>query len=234
MMQHFLRHTSLLLFGSLVFICSAHSQSNSTSAKSGALLSTGYDPVAQSRATLRSLYNLKETAIWVSIEHRLFEPIKPGETEGAVVDRLIGNDALGNALKSDGRIEKNLSQLLSSKLASNYSVKTVDWKVAPYRIFLRSRIIQSLNMYGKNMFEVYTELDVQEFATSNSGLNDFMFVSRYYGQAFTSTKEGIEGGLYESLDKSLEGLGDELKKAKAYCERDVCLLPKGSLRGFNR
>lgn len=192
-----------------------------------------FDPVAQRDAQLKSLFNVRATSVSIDIDYRFFEPIKPGESMDSVRDRMVvGRSPIDAALQYDGRITKNLASLLSTRLSERFSVRTVDWKSAPYQIRLRARINQSLDLYGANMFEARIYLEVQEFATANSGLQSFVTVSTFLGQTFARTKEGVEGMVYEGMDKAVEEWAKELEIAKTHCGKVSCQVPTNAIRMY--
>ena len=194
-----------------------------------------FDPISMRNAQLKSLFNVRSASVSVEIDYRFFEPIKPGESADSVRDRMtVGRLPMDAALQYNGAISKNLESILSAKMLARLKVQTIDWKTAPYRVKARARIVQSLDLYGANMFESQMYVDVQEFSTANSGLQGFTTVSTFVGQAFAKSKDGVEGILYESLDQAVDAWSREAANATLHCERASCRVRASDTRNFSR
>ena len=179
------------------------------------------------------LFNVRAASISIEIDYRFFEPIKPGESIESIQERMmIGRSPIDAALQYDGRITKNLTSLLSARLADRFSIRTLDWKSAPYQVRLRALINQSLDLYRANMFETRIYIDVQEFATANSGFQSFVTVSTFFGQTFSKTKEGVEAMLNEGMDMALDQWERELAAAKKNCGNGSCELPASAIKTY--
>ena len=192
-----------------------------------------FDQVAHSDAQLKSLYNVRIASVSIDIDYMFFDPIKSGESYESVRDRMVfDRSSIDAALQYDGRISKNLTSLLSARLAERFSIRTIDWKSAPYKVRLRAHINQSLDLNGANMFVTRLYLDVQEFATANSGFQSFVTVSTFLGQTFARSKEGVEGMLNEALDKVLDEWARKLEIAKKHCAKASCQVPASAIKTY--
>ncbi len=64
--------------------------------------------------------------------------------------------------------------------------------MAPYRAWVNIRIVQQLDIYGKNTFEILLDIDFQEAATTRTGHEGFMSVYHFNGQTFANSKGEVE------------------------------------------
>lgn len=183
-----------------------------------------YDPVEHRNSQLKSVFNCREASIFVHVDSRFFDPLKPGESVETKLRSgpLNGGDEIDRSLGYEGQVPKKVETLLSSLLDKNLSIRTVDWKVAPYKFNVTVRVSQLLDLYGKNMFEVSLLIELKESATTRSGFKGFADVGRFEGQTFADSKSGVEGMIYSSLDKAFKSLLTEVEIAKKHCINDIC------------
>ncbi|UUZ63838.1 hypothetical protein LP417_32260 [Polaromonas sp. P1-6] len=139
------------------------------------MTAAAYDPIEYRNSQLRSVFNVRMAAISVFINTTFFDPMKPGESLERKLrsSPLGGGDEIDKSLEYNGRVLRTIETLLSSKLEKSLSIRTVDWKVAPFQIAVNVRINQMLDLYGKDMFQIRFSLDLQELATARSGFNGF-------------------------------------------------------------
>jgi len=185
-----------------------------------------YDPVEHRNSQLKSVFNCREASIFVLVDSRFFDPLKPGESVEAKLRSgpLGGSDEIDKSLGYKGQVPQRVETLLSNLLHQNLSIRTVDWKVAPYRFNVSVRVNQLLDLNGKNMFEVRLLIELSEAATGRSGFKGFANVGRFDSQTFADSKGGIEGMIYSALDKAFESLLAEVDRAKKYCVSGACAI----------
>lgn len=176
------------------------------------------------KSVLKSLFNAKEACVSVSINSRFFDPLKKGESleERRKRSPLLSEDEVDKSLSVGGRVSSNITALLSDKLQKNFSIKTVDWRVAPYRVQVNARVIQGLNIYGNNLFEIVLDIDFQEAATTRTGLTDFMSVFHFHVQTFANSKGEVESQIYAALDKAIKSMRKTFSEANEYCASASC------------
>src|SRR3546814_1598861 len=98
---------------------------------------------------------------------------------------LVGaGDEVDKSFAYGCRVQSNLNSLVSDQLQKRFSIKTVDWRVAPYQTRVDVSLRQGLDVYGDNTFAVLLDIDFQEAATRRTGKTGFMSVYHSNGQSF--------------------------------------------------
>jgi len=177
------------------------------------------------KSVLKSVFNAKETSISVSIDTRFFDLLKKGETleEHMIRSPLVGaGDEVDKSFAFDGRVQSNVASLASDKLQNRFSIKTVDWRVAPYQTKVNVSVRQGLDIYGDDIFEVLVDIDFQEAATTRTGKAGFMSVYHFQGQSFAKSKAEVESQVYVALDKAIDEMQKVISQAAEYCTGAAC------------
>ena len=132
---------------------------------------------------------------------------------------MVTGDDVDKSLDYDGRVPKNLVTLLSDKLEKRLSIKTVDWKDAPYRFDVIARVTQAIGMYGDNIFDIRMDIELQELATIRSGKTGFMPVRRFRGSYPAKSKVKVETKIYATVDKVIEKIQKISSESIEYCAK---------------
>lgn len=177
------------------------------------------------KSVLKSVFSAKETSIVVSINTRFFDLLKKGETleEYMRHSTLMGaGDEVDKSFAYGGRVQNNLNSLVSDKLQKRFSIKTVDWRVAPYQTKVDVSVRQGLDIYGDNTFEVLLDIDFQEAAITRTGKTGFISVYHFHGQTFAGSKGEAESQVYAALDKAIDAMQKVISQADEYCAGGAC------------
>jgi len=180
------------------------------------------------KSVLKTIFNAhaKEAYISTFIDNRIFDcpRLKKSEPLEDQIKRLFEKDEIDKSLSIGGRVSSNLSTLLSDKLLKNFSIKTVDYKIASYGVYVRVAINQLSGACDSNKyFNVSLTISFQEAATTLSGNTGFIDIDHFSELVpVIESKEGIETQVYVALDKAFNDMQKTFSKAREYCASAPC------------
>lgn len=175
-------------------------------------------------SVLRSLNNAKEASSNVTISRYFFDPKEAVESIDDYIKNLVKGDDIDKALAFDGRVSKNLVNLLSDTLEKQFLIKKVDWKESLFNFNVKVIVVQTLDMYGENLFHIKMDIEFQELATTRSGKTGFMHVYNFVESNAAYSKVEIEAKIYALLDKVTEKMQETYSQSEEYCSKEVCKL----------
>lgn len=175
-------------------------------------------------SVLRSLNNAKEASSNVTISRYFFDPKEAVESIDDYIKNLAKGDDIDKALAFDGRVSKNIVNLLSDTLEKQFLIKKVDWKESLFNFSVKVIVVQTLDMYGENLFHIKMDIEFQELATTRSGKTGFMHVYNFVESNAAYSKFEIEAKIYALLDKVTEKMQETYSQSEEYCSKEVCKL----------